>query len=84
MHDEESHAETGAGHLGEEACAEELSRLSGGMRWEQLPRSANIEDRRFGGCRGSACGRRPPRRSPDLSRSKLARDAGIDDIGKHR
>ena len=64
-----------------EMTVTELTTVSGGMRWEQFRRSTNVEDRRFGGCRG-ACGRRRPERLPDLSRSQLARDAGIDDIGK--
>ena len=66
----------------EEVSITELATVSGGMRWEQFRPSTNVEDRRGGGCVG-ACGPRRSKRQPDLSRSQLARDAGIDDIGQH-
>jgi hypothetical protein len=58
-----------------------LGAVYGGMRWEQFRQSRNVEDRRPGR-RHNVVPR--PRRGPDLSRSSLARDAGINDIGRRR
>ena len=81
MHDDMTNLTENDTNAIDDVTEEELGSVHGGMRWEQFRQSKNVEDRRPG---------RPhnvvprPRRGPDLSRSSLARDAGINDIGRRR
>jgi hypothetical protein len=65
---------------------QELTNASGGMRWEDMPRSQNVEDRRHLSPRESMRERTPPAAPiPQVPRTPgdLPSQAGIDDIGRH-
>lgn len=58
----------------------DLAAVSGGMQWQDFRRSTNVEYARGSNSRPNTS----PGRLPNLSNSSLARDAGINSIGKRR
>src|SRR5690242_3103970 len=70
------------GNAYEELDELELDLVQGGMRWQDFPRSNNVEDRR-NDPPGTRYPTTPQEPLPDLSKSDLAKEAGIDDIGKN-